>query len=911
MPNFNVFREDRPGNKKGGGSAIFVKNNFSVEKLDWFHGTESIALKIVSHCSEFYVVCLYRSPSLTSFDENEKLLTQISKIPTEPDKNILVVGDLNLPDIDWEIGIVKKPEGSVDRKYAIQSEYLDLFTMKGLKWHVKNEITRIRKYNDTYQKSTLDQIFSNNDILVNSFDIRAPLGKSDHLCFSIELKLENDPEYISCSKKNWYKVDKKFVLERSEATDWNFSVPNLSVQCMWNELFNKMKTITDQVPNNILKTNSKGDILEKVPWDTSKLVRKRKEKDQSWNMFDITPNVTNFHCALHKQDIYAKSEIEAKMKYESKLVGQLKTNPRPYYKYLRSKLKLKKAVSDLKDSTGNLSGNPQDTANILSDFFHSVFIQEEYGPLTKDAYTSQAVISGVMDDLVISECDVKKLLLSTNINKAMGPDEIHPKLINFLAHDDHFVRAITILFNACVQQETIPDIWKSALVVPLHKKGSVHESNNYRPVSLTCILCKIYEKLIREHLLGYVSGIINAKQHGFVPGKSCLSNLLEAIDAVNDFLGEDNCVDILYFDFAKAFDTVSHHRLIVKLEAMGISQHFLNILANFLTGRTMKVTVGNALSESKPVLSGVPQGSVLGPLLFLLYINDLPTCVKSIVKLFADDLKMIVSPYNFANTQVDLDALNLWESKWLLKFNLDKCFVMFLGKNNPNNVYRLSETVLKETKKEKDLGVLFNNKLNFNDAIAAFINKAKSTLFWFLRNTISREPDVMLRAFKCLVRPAIEYCCQAWSPKARHGNWSTILELENVQRLFTRMVKGVEHLPYRERLNKLGLTTLLERRMRGDLIETFKILNNFNNYGSPFFNLSQRTGNLVVRPHKKSTDFFSERVVFFWNKLPEYVKSSTSVNSFKNNVDKFRKNGIRSNLSGQFWELSEEIFRRI
>ena len=516
-----------------------------------------------------------------------------------------------------------------------------------------------------------------------------------------------------------------------------------------------------------------------------------------------------------------------------------------------------------------------------------------------------------MKDFVLSQCDVKKLLLEININKAMGPDEIHPKLINFLSHNDNFVKAITKLFNCCLQQETIPSIWKTALVVPIHKKGSVHEPNNYRPVSLTCILCKVYEKLIRKHLLIYVSGIINAKQHGFVPGKSCLSNLLEAIDVVNDFLSEENCADVLYFNLAKAFDTVSHNRLLIKLQAMGVNQQFLNIIGNFLTGRTMQVVVGNAVSDTKPVLSGVPQGSVLGPLLFLLYINDLPDCVKSIVKLFADDLKMIVSPFEFCNTQLDLNALHVWESKWLLKFNLEKCYVLYLGKHNPHNVYNLSGTVLNATKEEKDLGILFNDKFNFNDAISALVTKAKSTLFWFLRNTISREPHIMVHAYKCIARPHIEYCCQAWAPKARHGNWPAIIELENVQRLFTRMVKGTENTSYRARLNKLGLTTLLERRMRGDLIEVFKILNSFTNYGTDFFRLSQRTGNLIVRPNIKTMDFFSERVIHFWNKLPTYVKSCPSVNSFKNNIDNFRKNGITNNINGQFWELSEEIFRHI
>ena len=207
--------------------------------------------------------------------------------------------------------------------------------------------------------------------------------------------------------------------------------------------------------------------------------------------------------------------------------------------------------------------------------------------------------------------------------------------------------------------------------------------------------------------------------------------------------------------------------------------------------------------------------------------------------------------------------------------------------------------------------MLFNEKFNFTDAIAAFISKAKSCLFWVTRNIISRDPDVMLKAYKSVVRPHLEYCCQAWAPNARHGNWKLIMELESVQRTFTRLVKGMEALSYHERLKKLGLTTLLERRMRGDLIESFKILNSLNSYGNSFFNLSCRTNNLVARPGGRSVDFFGERVIKFWNKLPEYVKNRKSVNGFKNALDKFRKNGLANKIRGQFWELSDEIFTRI
>ena len=187
-----------------------------------------------------------------------------------------------------------------------------------------------------------------------------------------------------------------------------------------------------------------------------------------------------------------------------------------------------------------------------------------------------------MEDLHILPCDVKKVLLELDINKSMGPDNVHPKLLKYLGSNDNFVECITLLFNTCIKEESIPNIWKRATVIPLHKKGSVHLPDNYRPVSLTCILCKVYEKFIRKHLLRYLADLISIKQHGFVKGKSCLSNLLETLDEVNEILAEAGCVDILYFDFAKAFDSVSYHRLLVKLEAMGVNIHFRNIISDFL-----------------------------------------------------------------------------------------------------------------------------------------------------------------------------------------------------------------------------------------------------------------------------------------------------------------------------------------
>ena len=255
IPNYDIYREDRCTNAKGGGTAIYAHKSLIVEKLDWFRESESIALKVFLDSTELYVVCVYRSPSLTSEDENEKLLSQLAKMPTNDETNLILMGDLNLPDINWDLGIVNKPLNSVDKKYIIQSQFLDLFLMKGFKWFIHDEKTRVRKVNDKIQQSTLDQVMSNNEAMINSVEINSPLGKSDHVSLLIELNLKVNLDYVCTKRKNWFKVDQDFISNKSSEVNWEYSDNNLNVECMWNEIYDKMISISDQVPEKILKTN--------------------------------------------------------------------------------------------------------------------------------------------------------------------------------------------------------------------------------------------------------------------------------------------------------------------------------------------------------------------------------------------------------------------------------------------------------------------------------------------------------------------------------------------------------------------------------------------------------------------------------------------------------------------------------
>ena len=264
--------------------------------------------------------------------------------------------------------------------------------------------------------------------------------------------------------------------------------------------------------------------------------------------------------------------------------------------------------------------------------------------------------------------------------------------------------------------------------------------------------------------------------------------------------------------------------------------------------------------------------------------------------------------------QNDLDLLSIWQNTWLLKFNThdNKCKVLYVGKNNPINSYYLDGRELPKITSEKDLGVLVSDKWTWQEHIDLIVKKANSCVAWVLRSIVSRSPQVMLKMYKLIIRPHLEYCVQLWSPLPAHGNWSSIMSIENVQRNFTRAIDGLGLLTYENRLKKLGLTTLLERRSRGDVIETFRVISGIANYGETFFNVSRRNLNIISRPgdqRKHKHWFLCRRVIPYWNKLPFHVKSANTVNQFKNKLDSYRK--FHLNEPGQFWELSNQIFSKI
>jgi hypothetical protein len=357
-----------------------------------------------------------------------------------------------------------------------------------------------------------------------------------------------------------------------------------------------------------------------------------------------------------------------------------------------------------------------------------------------------------------------------------------------------------------------------------------------------------------------------------------------------------NAVDCAYIDFSKAFDSVSHSKLCIKLAAYGFEGKLLTWISSFLSDRTQAVRVGKCSSKPRQVISGVPQGSVIGPLLFLLYINDIANMFGNgiSVKLFADDVKIYVTVNNIEDSlvlQSGLNALFDWSVKWQLNVSANKCLILQLGSSNKHFVYNINNSVLPNVLEARDLGILVDSDLKFNRHICYIATKAHQRASLILRCFKSRDTNMLFKAFITYVRPLLEYNCQIWSP----CYVSLVAKIESVQRKFTKRLKGFNKLSYPDRLSRLGAESLQLRRLKLDLVLFYNILHGFVDVDTySLINLidtdivhSRGHSLRIVKQHCRlncRSNSFACRNINAWNSLPDYAVTCKSVVTFKRQI---------------------------
>ncbi len=536
----------------------------------------------------------------------------------------------------------------------------------------------------------------------------------------------------------------------------------------------------------------------------------------------------------------------------------------------------------------------------FNEFFASVFTQDN-----NSLPPAPSITDAAMHDIVFTTEKILKKLLALKITSSCGPDEIHPSILKRAAHS--LAGPLCIIFNLSYSFSCLPTQWLIAHVTPIFKHaGSRLQVENYRPISLTSIVCKVFENIIKDEMMVHLvsNNLIHSNQHGFVPMRSTQSNLLYTINDWSIALDSKNNTDCIFIDFKKAFDSISHAKLLHKLHSFGFSSLTIKWIKSFLSGRTQRVKIGQPASLSPQIncTSGVPQGSVLGPLLFISFINDLfNICTFGKLVLYADDASLyaVVNNNNDASRlQDDLNNIFIWSQLWQLPLNIKKCsFMRIRSATNITTAYNIGGTQLQRVTQARVLGVTLCENLSNSIHCDNISSLGYRRAFLLLNSFHSSNLCTMISLYKTYVRPLLEYCTPAWSPHLLKD----IDQIESVQRFFTRLLPGMSHLTYYARLNKLGLQPLELRRIHNDCIYLFNMLhNNVDLSFTDFFTFRSRVflsqmslrGNcleiFIPKFHLDAREYaFVIRAARYWNVLPNVIVQCNTLHAFRNHLNNF------------------------
>ena len=863
---YNLYRCDRLG-RGGGGVILHVRADLSarlIQKTSDVEGHYEGLWCNVKFASGGYdtVGVVYRTPGT----DPSTMTADLKQFASGG--RCLVLGDFNIPMIDWKTNTCNQRADMYTKE--IHLTLCELF----LHQHVRTP-TRVT----TSSSNILDLVLSPRESDVTGLQITAPIGSSDHSTVVFAWNHGAPPLRSSLKTRNIWKIPFSQMKAAAYRINWNLDRTN--VDQLWAFIKGQISNLVSTfAPPWKERKHSQGP-----PWFDAELRKELKKRNRAWRYFRTSGEGYEHYKLIRNRCTSLK--LAKRKSFEDKLAEEAKLVPKKLYAYLRRRTRVDSRIPVLHKTDGEIDDDVA-KANAFADHYEKVYAREPHIEMGQNPRNLVTLPDGdiTMDEVLESIKLLRRF-------KSPGPDDLHPAIFKELA--EIVAEPLAVLFTLSLRTGKLPEEWKTAVVAPMYKAGDKHQPQNYRPVSLTCVACKIMEKIIAHRIRQHFEDneLFHPGQHGFRRKHSCITNLLIARERWSEAKSAGNDVEVIFIDFSKAFDKVPHRRLLWKLGTYGISGDTLRWLEDFLVGRSFSVRVHLEKSSFREMYSGVPQGSVLGPLLFLIYVNDLLELIKSPCLMYADDLKIwrvITDLEDPDSLQNDLNTIMKWAAEWHLPLNADKCVHMHIGKENTVNAFHIGGVLLPLTDCERDLGVFVSNNLKTSRHTEKVCASARGILGAIRRSFYKLSPTAFKTLYASHVRPRLEYGGAAAYPITL----GELDQIERVQRAATRLVDGTVGKSYDERLQLLNLYPQSYRRLRGDLImvrnilrgnlapellQEFPLRDDDRRRGHRLHLLKQSSGLL------SSKYCLSRRVVNVWNSLPAALVDEENDALFKVKLD--------------------------
>ena len=806
----NIIRKDRVG-RTGGGIAMYVADHLGAIRMSEFElpDLEALWVKVKAGHNVILFCTCYRPPDAKA-DFWVTLQDSLDLAKHSGISDIVLAGDFNAD-----------PSTREGQLLNIFCRSNDLFC------HV-NEPTRITDTTATI----LDQFISSRSTLLTDVAVYAPIAKCDHCPIRAVLKTsQNYPKPKAYSRHIWqYDLANFEEFKRQLSNvDWNDCFKDgvsLDEACnLWIETF--LNIARNCIPNKVVIVRP-GD----KPFFNKELRKMRRKKNIAHRKAKRSNKPADWEQFRKMRNEYNLSIKNAKANSEQtraeKLRDKESLSPKKWWRLAKSFLQKdgkKSAYPPLKVGD-DLVCDDKSKAEVFNDFFASSSKLEDSHVPKPD---STCNVERVLDKISIQEKDIADLLKCLDISKATGPDQISQVMLKKAG--DSIVPSLTQLFNLSLERGVFPSKWKKANVTPIHKKNDNAVVDNYRPVSLLSCVGKLFEKAVFKYVFNFLrdTGAISLKQSGFMPGDSTVYQLTHLYHLFSEAINNQKIVRMVFCDISKAFDRVWHTGLLAKLSRVGITGNLLKWFENYLSNREQRVVINGQSSEWKHIKAGVPQGSVLGPLLFLIFINDITNEVQSSeVRLFADDTILYVIADNPTESvdalNNDLQRIKLWADKWLVKFSPPKTKSLTLSKKQKQRAPPLTfgNTPIEEIDSHKHLGVTLSHNLSWGEHIDDTIASAGKRVDVLNALKFKLDRETLERLYLAFVRSKLEYASIVWD---NCTNEQRDL-IEQVQYRAGKIVSGAINRTSKDIVyQELGWHRLAERRQNQRLKVFHKIVN--------------------------------------------------------------------------------------